>query len=69
MKKYFAHQKKNNDPTRFFVKPDNWTDEEKLNNDWEEGAYVFKPEWYDQIPHQYSTLVDDITYQSGQIVE
>lgn len=49
--------------------PRNYTDEEKLNNEWEEGAYVFKPEWYDQMPHQYSSLVDDITYQSGQIVE
>jgi hypothetical protein len=51
IKKYFAHQKKQNDPTRFFVKPENYTDEEKMNNDWEEGAYIFKPEWYDQIPH------------------
>lgn len=69
LKKYFAHQKKSNDPTRLFVHPRNYTDEEKLNNEWEEGAYVFKPEWYDQMPHQYSSLVDDITYQAGQIVE
>lgn len=40
-----------------------------MNNDWEEGAYVFKPEWYDQLPHQFSSLVDDITYQSGQLLE
>ena len=44
------------------MRPENYTDEEKMNNEWEEGAYVFKPEWYDQMPHQYSSLVDDITY-------
>ena len=57
------------EPNRYFVKPSQMTDEEKLNYARAEGAYTFIPEWYDQAPKQFSNLNDDITYQSGQLVE
>jgi len=69
IKKYFSHQEINNHPSRMFVNKANYTDEEKLIHEQSEGAYTFRPEWYDQLPHQYGTLSDDITYQSGQNIE
>ena len=52
-----------------FVDRANFTDEEKLIHEQSEGAYTFRPEWYDQLPHQYGNLSDDITYQTGENVE
>ena len=57
------------EPNRYFVKKSNWTDQEIVDADKSEGAYTFIPEWFDQAPRQFSNLNDDITYQSGQLVE
>jgi hypothetical protein len=52
-----------------FIDPSNYTEIEKLNQEESEGAYTFRPEWYDQMPHPYSRLDEDITYQQGSLVE
>lgn len=69
VKKYLAHQMKTPEPNRYFLKRDDQTDEEKINGVRSEGMYSFIPEWNNQMPKQYSTLNDDITYQAGQLVE
>lgn len=69
LKKYLAHQIKKNDASRYFVKQEYMTDIEKQNNNRDEGHYIFVPQWDDQAPKQFSSLNDDITYQSGQLVE
>ena len=69
IKKYIAHQKYHNQPSRMFVAEANYTEAEQLNNQPSEGAYTFRPEWYDQMPHNYSNLDEDITYQTGKMLE
>jgi hypothetical protein len=52
-----------------FVNSKNYTDVEKLLQQASEGAYTLRPEWYDQMPHSYSNLDEDITYQEGSMLQ
>lgn len=64
-----AHQQKQPDASNILIEEDKWDDETKLGRKQSEGIYTFMPEWFNQAPSQYSQLNDDITYQSGQLVE
>lgn len=47
----------------------NWTADEKTDNEPGEGAYLFKPDWRTPLPQKYSTLIEDVIYQRGLLLE
>lgn len=42
---------------------------ELLDRERNEGIYIFLPQWNDQLPKQYSKLVQDVQYFKGELVE
>lgn len=69
LKKYMAHQAK--EPLLWRSQLDfvNLTESERQDRETSEGVYTFLPQWDDQLPHLFGKLVQDISYQRGDLVE
>jgi hypothetical protein len=67
LKKYHGHVKKQRELNRKFLQK--MTEEENADKSLADGPYVFKPEWRDPFPHEYSKLIEDVVYQKGNLVE
>lgn len=71
LKKYNAMQQKNRDVNRMLLDFSMLTDQEKASEGFgnAEGAYIFRPQWNDPLPHQYGKLDQDVVYQKGNLLE
>lgn len=69
LKKYIAFAKKEPKLQRKHLDPSNLTETETLDIDKNEGAYLFKPNWRNPLPVQYSTLNQDVIYQKGNTIQ
>lgn len=67
LKYYHGHVKKDRDLNKMFTPIK--TEEENADSLPGDGPYVFRPEWRDPLPKQYSKLVEDVVYQKGNLVE
>ena len=54
LKKYLAKQPKHVDVNRVLISKKKQTVEEQLDSMGSEGAYIFKPDWRDPLPKQFS---------------
>ena len=62
MKKYIAHQQADMDVNRENVPAQFWTPKEIVSSAASEGAYLFKPEWDDQMPSPYSKIQSNVEH-------
>jgi hypothetical protein len=69
LKKYLAFSRKEQPFKRFGLDKKFWTQSDYLNDDKNEGAYIFKPDWKDPLPKQYGKLDKEIIYQTGNLLE
>jgi len=69
LKKYNAMQQKSRDLNREYLDFGDLTEVEKANEGFQEGAYIFRPQWNDPLPHQYGKLDQDVLYQKGNLLE
>lgn len=60
LKYYHGHVRKDRDLNRMLHLKK--TEEERADLKEGDGPYIFKPEWRDPLPQQYSKLVEDVVY-------
>ena len=69
VKKYNGHQEKAPLLWRSKIDEKKMSTAELLDRERNEGIYIFLPQWNDQLPKQYSKLVQDVQYFKGELVE
>ena len=52
-----------------FMDPIDWNVDEKTDAEPSEGNYIFKPDWRKPWPVKYGSLVEDVIYQRGLLLE